>query len=287
MSKENDEFQITKENQLRRLKQAQMQRKVKYQKKRLKRMRSFLKLMIVLFIIGLCYLIVKLPQWRLSPSAFDKVDNPSLEIINNKIVPSYKILSALRCNQVPREPIFLVKTDHLKESIMHLEPVQDVYIRRFWFPARLQIIIIERTPILTISPEENVPPIAFFSVDGTLIGREYMPLDPSYKTWLIITYGTKDDYRSWDETKVRMFRTLAQSVEDLSGEKVEYIDYKNPDDIYIKIPTVNIRIGKMSSSTMNRIARLPSLLPQVKMLNKKVKYIDLRWEETNYIKLDE
>ena len=175
----------------------------------------------------------------------------------------------------------------LKESIKHLEPVQDVYIRRFWFPARLQIIIIERTPILTISPEVNVAPIAFFSVDGTLIGREYMPLDATYKTWLVLTYGTKDDYRSWDESKVRIFRTIAQSVEDLSGEPVEYIDYKDPDDIYIKIPTVNIRLGKISTTTMNRIARLPSLLPQVKMLNKKVKYIDLRWEETNYIKLDE
>ena len=287
MAKYDDEFQITKENQLRRLKQAQMQRKIKYQKKRLKRLRSFLKFIIVILLIGACYGIVKLPQWRLSPHAFDKVDNPSLEIINNKIVPSYKILAALRCNPVPQEPIFMVKTEHLKESIMHLEPVQDVYIRRFWFPARLQIIIIERTPILTISPEADVPPIAFFSIDGTLIGREYMPLDENYKTWLILTYGTKDDYRTWDEAKVRTFRTIAQSVEDLSGEHVEYIDYKDPEDIYIKIPTVNIRLGKISASMMNRIARLPSLLPQVKMLNKKVKYIDLRWEQTNYIKLDE
>ncbi len=287
MAKSDDEFQITKENQLRRLKQAQMQRKVKYQKKRLKKIRAFLKFIIVVLLIGLCYGIIKLPQWKLSPHAFDKVDNPSLEIINNRIVPSYKILAALRCNPVPSDPIFMVKTDNLKESIMHLEPVQDVYIRRFWFPARLQIIIIERTPILTISPEVNVAPIAFFSVDGTLIGREYMPLDTTYKTWLVLTYGTKDDYRSWDESKVRIFRTIAQSVEDLSGEPVEYIDYKDPDDIYIKIPTVNIRLGKISTTTMNRIARLPSLLPQVKMLNKKVKYIDLRWEETNYIKLDE
>lgn len=287
MAKSDDEFQITKENQLRRLKHAQMQRKIKYQKKRLKTLRSFLKFIIVLLLMGLCYGIVKLPQWCLDPHAFDKVDNPSLEIINNRIVPSYKILAALRCNPVPSEPIFMVKTDNIKESIMHLEPVQDVYIRRFWFPARLQIIIIERTPVLTISPEADVPPIAFFSVDGTLIGREYMPLNPMYKTWLILTYGTKDDYRNWDESKVRIFRTIAQTIEDMSGEPVEYIDYKNPDDIYVKIPTVNIRLGKISDSIMNRIARLPSLLPQVKMLNKKIKYIDLRWEQTNYIKLDE
>ena len=47
MAKSDDEFQITKESQLRRLKQAQMQRKVKYQKKRLKKIRAFLKFIIV------------------------------------------------------------------------------------------------------------------------------------------------------------------------------------------------------------------------------------------------
>ena len=45
------------------------------------------------------------------------------------------------------------------------------------------------------------------------------------------------------------------------------------------------RLG-MNPSIFEKINRLPSLLPQVKMINKKVKYIDLRWE-SSYIKLDE
>ena len=282
-----DKYSITKENQLMRLKEAQRQREVKKAKRRLKLLRSWLQFLMFVGLLGIIYGVINLPQWRMNPTAFDKVNNPALEIINNRIVPSHKVLSALRCNPVPSEPIFMVKTEHLKESIMHLEPVQDVYIRRFWFPARLQIIIIERTPLLTISPEADVPPIAFFSTDGKLIGREYMPLDSSYKTWLILTYGTKDDYRNWDEQKVRMFRSIAQAIEELSGEPVEYIDYKNPDDVYVKIPTVKIRLGKISTNIMDRIARIPSLTPQVKMLNKKVRYIDLRWEKTSYIKLDE
>ena len=90
-----------------------------------------------------------MPQWRLSPDAFDSLNSSSLEIVNNRLVPSQKILSALRRNQVPTQPIFLVKTDNLKKSITQLEPIQNVYIRRFWFPARLQIIVIDRTPIIT------------------------------------------------------------------------------------------------------------------------------------------
>ena len=275
-----------KYNQNRRLKQAQMQRQIRQSQKRLNRLRVFYKLFLILGLILSIIFILKMPQWRLKPDAFDSVNSSALEIINNNIVPEQKILSALRRNQVPQDLIFLVKTEDLKKSITQLEPIQNVYIRRFWFPARLQIIVIERTPIVTISPNLEAPPIAFFSADGKLIGREYMPLDDDYKTVLVITYGSGDDYRNWDKAKVNNFRKLAATIELDSGEKVEYIDYRNPKDVYVKIPTANIRLGHFNSGTFDKIHRIPSLLPQVKMLNKKVKYIDLRWD-TNYIKLDE
>ena len=273
-------------NQNRRLKQAKMQRQIRQSQRRLNRLRGFYKFFLIISIVCLTLFILKMPQWRLKPNAFDSLESPALEIVNNHIVPEQKILSALRRNQVPSQPVFLVKTDDLKKSITQLEPIQNVYIRRFWFPARLQIIVIERTPIVTISPNLEASPIAFFSADGKLIGREYMPLDENYKTVLVITYGSGDDYRYWDVTKVKNFKKLADLVEAETGEAVEYIDYRNPKDVYIKIPTANVRLGSINISTFDKVRKLPSLLPHVKMLNKKVKYVDLRWD-TNYIKLDE
>lgn len=281
-----EELRSRRSRQNRRLKQAKMQRQVRKSQRRLNRLRSMWKTFVFFSMLALCFYILKMPQWRLHTNAFDSINSPALEIVNNKIVPSQKVLAALRRNQVSTRPIFLVKTDNLKESIMKLEPVQDVYIRRFWFPARLKIIIVERTPAITISPDIEVEPIAFFSSDGKLIGRDYMPLPPDYKTVKVITYGSGDDYRNWDKTKINNFKKLAAFVEADSGESVEYIDYRNPQDVYVKIPTVNIRLGTFNSGSFEKIHRIPSLLPQVKMLNKKVKYIDLRWD-TNYIKLDE
>ena len=276
----------TRYHQNRRLQQIKMQRKIRHSQRRLRQLRAVWKLFIIIFLIAFGIFILKMPQWRLHSNAFDNLGSPALEIVNNRIVPSQKILSALRRNQVPLRPIFLVKTDNLKKSITQLEPVKDVYIRRFWFPARLQIIVIERTPAITISPDIEVAPIAFFSSDGKLIGREYMPLSDDFKTVKVITYGSGEDYRNWNKTKVINFKKLAATVEMDSGEEVEYIDYRNPKDVYVKIPTANIRLGSFNAGTFDKIHRIPSLLPQVKMLNKKVKYIDLRWD-TNYIKLDE
>ena len=66
----------------------------------------------------------------------------------------------------------------------------------------------------------------------------------------------------------------------------EYIDYRDPKDVYVKIPTVNIRVGSFNAGVYGKIQRLRTLVPQVKMLNKKIKYLDLRWD-SNFIKLDE
>jgi len=278
--------QHPKYRQNRRFQKRKLERQVKKSRRRLNRLRVLWKLFILIVLVSLCYMVLKMPQWRLHSNAFDSLNSPALQIVNNKIVKSQKVLSALRRNQVSTRPIFLVKTDNLKESIKQLEPVQDVYIRRFWFPARLKIIIIERTPALTIVPDIEVPPIAFFTSDGKLIGRDYLPLAPEFKTVRIVTYGVGDDYRNWDKTKVNNFKKLAMLVEETSGEPVEYIDYRDPKDVYVKIPTVNIRLGSFNAGVYDKIQRLRTLVPQVKMLNKKIKYLDLRWD-SNFIKLGE
>ena len=96
-------------------------------------------------------------------------------------------MAAIRQIELPNKPIFLIKTDPIKESILQYTPIQDVYIRRFWLPARLEIIINERVPSIMIAPNEKVPPIAYFSKDGKLIGHEYLPLRANYNTVKVLT----------------------------------------------------------------------------------------------------
>ena len=224
----------------------------------------------------------------MSPHAFDSAESPYLEILNNKIVPDYYIIAALRKNEVPKVPIYMFNTDEIKNTIMQLDPVENVYIRRFWFPARLQIIVQERVPVFTISPDENVEPIAFFTKGGKLIGRDFLPLDKSFKTIKVLTYGTKgDDYRNWDKSRVDFIEKVAKTVKSVSKEPLEYIDLRNPKDVYIQIKNLSIRLGELDDTCFKRIVRLPSIMPQIQTLDKKIKYIDLRWKDASYIKLEE
>lgn len=283
---EDEDIRVSQFSVHRRLQKKQMERKVRQSQMRLSRLRVIIRLLVILGLIFFGYRLLKCHYWYLDKNVFNSLDNPSLEILNNKIVPSYKILAALRRSDIPHTPIYRLQTDDIKNKIMQIEPIENVYIRRFWFPARLQIIVQERVPVLTISPDVKVAPIAFFAKGGKLIGRDYMPLDKSFKTVLVLSYGVRgDDYRNWNNEKIIMIDKVAKSVEASSNEKVEYIDFRSPNDVYVKVKTANIRLGPLDDTVYERIGRIPSILPQVKTLDKKIKYIDLRWKDANYIKL--
>lgn len=250
------------------------------------RFRGFMRFFISLFLLlGLGYAL-RCHGWYMDKNAFNYVGGSSVEIINNKIVPSHKVLALLKSSNVPDVPVYMARTNEIKKELMHLPPVENVYIRRYAFPARIQIIIRERTPVITISPDVKVSPVAFFTTDGKLIGREYMPLSKGYKTILVLSYGNKgDDYHKWDLQKIQQIQKIVKYIETYSKEPVEYVDFRNPNDVFVKVKTVNIRLGKLDDTVYKRIERIPSILPQVKLVDSKVKYLDLSWEKVNYLKL--
>jgi cell division septal protein FtsQ len=114
-----------------------------------------------------------------------------------------------------------------------------------------------------------------------------LPFKKKFDTTLILTYGTRgDDYRNWDADKIKLLDKLAKSISEYSGEKIVYIDLRNPQDVYIQLQSVKLRIGEINDTVFKRIHSISSILPQLKSFNKKIKYVDLRWEETKYLKLE-
>ena len=272
----------------RRIKKNQMERS-------LRRMKMFIAYIKAIFAfccaLALCFGLYKfslLSGWYLKPNIFDTIENnPQIELEGNSVTSDYQILSALRTIKLSDKPIYLIDTDEIEKSISQLAPINKAYVRRFAFPARFVIRVEERVPVITVSPSEKMKPVAFFTSCGQLIGREYLPLPKEYHTYLLLSYGTKgDDYHNWDATKVNSIVSLAKEIEKLSGEKIVYIDWRNPKDIYIKLKSALVRIGEVDETVHHRIRNIGILLTKIAELkNKKIKYIDLRWE-TSYLKLD-
>ena len=189
------------------VKKKRRERLVRKGRMKQERSRSFTRFVICsLLILGFAYLL-KCDGWYLDKDAFNKFDGQTVEIINNKIVPTKKIQVILHQLEVSDLPIYMMKTSQIKKELMQLKPIDNVYIRRYAFPARLQIIVRERIPLITIAPDAQAPATAFFTTDGTLIGREFLPLNPAYKTILVLSYGNKaDDYPKWDMKKYQRYK---------------------------------------------------------------------------------
>ncbi len=270
------------------VKKVRKSRKVRKGRRKQTIFRKSFRFFMTIFLIFVLVYVSKMPQWYLDKNAYTTVGNNNTIIIeNNHIVRQPRILAFLKQHKVPDIPIYMMKTSDIERDIKKLPPVDDVYIRRYAFPARLHIIIKERNAVISIAPAENAPAVAAYAEDGTLIGHEFMPLDPGIQTIKVLSYGNKgDDYTKWNLAKINEIQKIAKYVENYSKERVEYIDMRNPNDVFVKIKTVKIRLGKIDGGVYERIKRIPSILPQVKLVDTKVEYLDLSWEKVNYLKLE-
>ena len=267
---------------------SQKQRKVRKQGIFLVRFRKLCRFLITLLILYFTYRLMISAKWYLPKDTITSYEIKRIQIVGNKITPTYKIITAISDVELPHEPIYMINTDEFSKKISALAPVKKVYVKRVWAPARIIIYVEEREPILTIAPSKDVAPIAYFSKDGKLVGREYLPLPEGYNPILVLTYGNQnDDYIKWNKDKVISIEKLAKTIEKASGEKVQYIDMRKPNDIFVKLTSIKVRIGEIDSNTYNRIKDLKSILNKTKYFEKKIKYIDLSWDESKYLKLGE
>lgn len=276
-----DEFELAKHS----VKHKQIERKIRKKRKKLNRLKSFLRFVMLVILVVLTYYFVKLPQWYLPKDAFTKKDGKVVEIVNNHIVPTSVAHQYLKDIKVSNVPIFFMQVKPIKKALFKIPVIKNIYVRRYGFPARIQIILREREPIAVIKTDLKAKPVAFFTSDGILIpNMQYMALADTSSMLKILT-NTPQLGKTWTVKKVREVEKVVKAVESYSGEKVEYIDMRKPNDVFVKIQTTSIRLGVLDSSVFERIKRIYTILPQIQEVDSQVKYIDLSWDKVNYLKL--
>ena len=232
------------------------------------------------------YKILLSSKWYYPQDLFSKADGKRLAVVGAYITPKESVLNVLKNLQIPNKPLYLIDVQGYKNQILSIETVKNVYIRRYWFPARLQIVIEDRVPLITIAPAPDAEPAAFFVEGGKLLSSELLPQNKALYPLKVLTSGHPDDnFINWDENRINEILKLSEKVSLYSGEKVEYIDIRNPNDIYVKIPSVLVRLGEPNDTFDNRIKNLTSIIPNLYKVEQPIKYIDLRWDIAKFIKL--
>ena len=278
--RDDEKIKVSQTYSKRMLKKRSLERKMRKGNIWISRFRILIRLIIIAGLVYGLYLLVKSPKWIIDKDIFT-TSNPKLEIINNKIVPTYKILNELRKIPVSNEPIYKFDTGKIRANLLELEPVDDIYIRRYWFPARLQIIVKERVPLISVYSDENSTMISFFTEDGVLIGGDYLPLQNSVETIKVLS---NNGFRQWDKTKIDMIKSVCDYVEEVTTDRVNYVDMRNESDVFIKLNGIKLRVGTLDDGIYDRVSRIVGIIPQLNKITKSIDYIDLRWKSAAYIK---
>jgi len=273
--------------QKRRLKVNKTKRMIASNRAMLQRIRVLLSIFMIIAISYCALRVLKLPQWYIDTAKLSKADPSVLKIQGNLITPDYKIINMIRQTQLPYTQIFRLDTSELENNIAQLQPIKKVYVRRYWFPARLVIAVEERMPAFLLAPNLESEPNSALSSDGILIDHDYLPLNPSIKAKKLLTYGVRNGHDEvWDKKRVDEILKLIKGVEGYSGMTVKYIDLRNQSDVFIMLDEYLIRFGEIDDTILARAKRIASIIPEAKKNAAKLKYIDLRWEDSCYLRLE-
>ncbi len=265
------------------IKHKQKERHLRKKRKKVRKVQTLLRFLLIVAILFLGYKFISLSGWYLPKDAYTSMNSNIVEILNTKIIPDKVVYNAIKDVKVSKLPIFMASVKPLKREIYKIPVVDRVYVRRYGFPARIQIIIKERIPLAVIKPNLQAKPNAFYTSDGVLVtNKNYMNLAQTPESLKIVTKFDKN----WTFEKVKEIEEIVRNVEKYSNEEVKYINMYNANDIYIKIPSANIRLGVLDSTVYERIKRIHTILPQIKDMNEKIKYIDLSWDKVNYLKMN-
>ncbi|OGI00148.1 MAG: hypothetical protein A2Y25_00165 [Candidatus Melainabacteria bacterium GWF2_37_15] len=272
----------TKSHNKRRLNRLQKRRNIRKVRILTSRLRVFTRIIFLIVIVWVFLKVINLSYWYLDENIFTVYPNRYLELEGNKIISNKQIMEKLQGITLPKKPLYLIDTTPIEEKLLKMAPVKKVFVRRYWLPARLRIVIDENTPVLSIVPTQKAEPVAVFTKDGTtvkVLGKKYLPLPNGYHTYKVITY---DDYKSWKPVLIPYIEKLAIFLESVTADKLVYIDIRNPDDVYIQMKNIRLRIGALKGKEVfKRIEKVASVIPEAMKIKETINYIDLRWNNVS------
>ncbi|HEY9855564.1 MAG TPA: FtsQ-type POTRA domain-containing protein [Stenomitos sp.] len=170
------------------------------------------------------------------------------------------------------KPLFLIDPATIKERIQHLDGVEDVKVRRWLLPARVEVTVKERSPILRVaggSAYLDATGVAFRLPNGE--DTKAIPIEALVST------------RSLDVTEQAALKVLVASWPE--GAKGT-VDLRNATAWSAVIDGVQVLLG--APQDMAEKLRLYShLLPLARKSGKAIRYMDLRFPEAPTVRTSE
>jgi cell division septal protein FtsQ len=264
------------------------------------RIRLVLKLGFALLWIAMLWELLQSPLWQL--------DTPRFTLENRHLLTPTQILPLIR--PWVGKPLYEVDTGAVARRIQEQFPiVAHVAVRRRLFPARLNILLTEKTPwaeLHALPPTEAdqepagsaQKPFAASSTGRELfsnrssVNRPYaLVAENSFIPLRGMIYHTRlypghivepvilSPRTRYPARYIDTLRQFTWKARQLSGLHLLWTDARRPDRVSLRFRETTVILGRLDHTAEERLVRLIPLIPKINELHGAIEAVDLRWEK--------
>jgi cell division septal protein FtsQ len=204
-----------------------------------------------------------------------------IQVRGNQVVSVSQVRSEL--SQCAGKPLWKLDPRVLEARLCSLEDVRYAFVRRYIFPRpHLVVEVAEEFPWASFATEPGAAPDAVISETGRMIPISVFPniIQPEFKIYgqrsLKLTANDVSQWAGW-----------TAYIAAQTGQKVDYVDMRNPHDIHVQDGEFTLRIGNADTSLTRRLGRLASVVPSLGELRDRLQYIDLGLDNNVPLKVAE
>lgn len=196
-----------------------------------------------------------------------------VRISGNRLVSKQEILERL---QVPENtPLYRLDPRWIASQVSDIPAVSRVAVRRWLFPARLEMNVIERQALVALlGPGNN----RWMDQEGVVFTASPQIMKPRFgiKVWSDLAPGKRLPPGMQD----RLFELMAAWPAKLDGR----VDLRNPKDVYLAVDGWPVRFGELKDVPI-KFEMLVKLKPVAEKYRDRLQYIDLRYPASPTFKL--
>lgn len=192
-----------------------------------------------------------------------------LVVRGNRIVGKQELLAKL--NLPPRKPLYLVNPIVVAEGLHQLPAVREVAVRRWLFPARLEINVLEREALVPVAtPVGGIP--RWMDQDGVVFEAPRRLVKPTFT--IVLHTGLQPGDRLPPKAVSGLFEAL-----NAWPEEGGLLDLRRLDDVGARLGGWNVRLGELGDTAV-KLALFQHLKPLAAKYKPRLDYINLRFAKS-------
>lgn len=205
--------------------------------------------------------------WWLWSGPFWRWDG-QMTVSGNRLVGKQEILAKLYVPQ--RTPLYMLRPPELAAQLRAIPAVAQVAVRRWLFPARLEIMILERQALVRVAGPKGEPVSRWIDQEGVVFAAPAAHMEARFPIRVHTELQPGD--RLPAEVQTHLFELLNAWPKGAEGR----LDLRKPRDVFASIAGMPVRLGEVSEIAL-KFAMFEHVRPEATKYKDRLKYINLRF----------